>query len=52
MKAFCKELSLKDAELEGYSYFENAAGDVPFLGVVIHSRDDLYPALRVLLQPD
>jgi hypothetical protein len=52
MKAFYHAFELREVERDDFVYFETTREDRPFLGVILHSREDLYPALRVLLQPD
>ena len=52
MKAYYEAFGLRQRECDDFTYFESTGAEAPFLGVVIRSREDLYPALRVLLQPD
>jgi len=52
MQAFAEELPLFETEDDGYVYWHGSWGDVPLYGVVIHGREDLYPALKALLQSD
>jgi sporulation protein YhbH len=52
MDAYRKGLHLKKADFDGLVYFEGEAEQSPVLGVVIKTRQDLYPALRVFLRPE
>lgn len=51
MQRFQKELSLEERTQAGSKYFQGQVGASPFLGVVIHDKNDLYPALRAFLSP-
>lgn len=52
MQAYERQLPLRQAYHKGFLYFEGKPGQSPFLGVIIRSKDDLYPALRALLRPE
>jgi sporulation protein YhbH len=57
MQAFRTELGLRPKSLDEFKYFEGrysgaAGGAIPLLGVIIRSREDLYPALRAFLKPE
>jgi sporulation protein YhbH len=52
MQAFRDTLSLSDGRSEQLAYYEGAWGGSPFVGVVLRSREDLYPALRAILKPE
>lgn len=52
MQAFEKGLSLREVQRDGYTYFAGEWGRSPLLGMIIRSRQDLYPALRVFLSAD
>ncbi len=45
-------LDLELRRLEGFTYYEGRQGDTPLLGLVIRTKEDLYPALRAFLRPD
>ncbi len=45
-------LDLELRRLEGFTYYEGYHGDIPLLGLVIRTKEDLYPALRAFLKPD
>ena len=45
-------LDLELRRLEGFTYYEGRHGDTPLLGLVIRTKEDLYPALRAFLKPD
>jgi uncharacterized sporulation protein YeaH/YhbH (DUF444 family) len=49
MDAFRNGLSLKKSLQEGLDFFEGVWLKSPFLGVIIQSKEDLYPALKVFL---
>jgi uncharacterized sporulation protein YeaH/YhbH (DUF444 family) len=51
MQAFRKELGLSEGKVEELSYYEGAWSGSPFVGVVLRSKEDLYPALRAVLRP-
>ena len=50
MEAFRKDLSLKKSGQNGLVFFEGEWSKSPLLGVVIQSKEDLYPALKVFLK--
>ena len=52
MQAYQETLSLREAGLDGFNYFEGKRAESPFLGVIIRGKKDLYPALRVFLRPE
>jgi uncharacterized sporulation protein YeaH/YhbH (DUF444 family) len=56
MEAFRIELGLRPKSLDEFKYFEGRYGGggmaIPLLGVVIRSKEDLYPALRAFLKPE
>ncbi len=52
MKAFCEELGLSQGRAERLPYFEGGWGGSPFIGVVMRTKEDLYPALRAILKPE
>jgi uncharacterized protein len=52
MKAFREELGLREGRIERLSYFEGERGGSPFIGVILHAKEDLYPALRAILKPE
>jgi uncharacterized sporulation protein YeaH/YhbH (DUF444 family) len=45
-------LDLELRRLEGFTYYEGRHGDTPLLGLVIRTKEDLYPALRAFLRPE
>jgi uncharacterized sporulation protein YeaH/YhbH (DUF444 family) len=45
-------LDLELRRLEGFAYYEGRHGDIPLLGLVIRTKEDLYPALRAFLKPE
>ena len=51
MQKYLEELSLEEKTQAGSKYYQGQVGLSPFLGVVIHNKNDLYPALRVFLNP-
>jgi sporulation protein YhbH len=52
LETFRKDLGMKPERFEDLRYYEGCDGEIPLLGVVIRSKADLYPALRVFLKPD
>lgn len=52
MGAFRDAFGLQEASEDGFSHCEGRWKQSPLLGVVLRSREDLYPALRLLLKPD
>jgi sporulation protein YhbH len=52
MEAFRKELSLKKSWQYGLDFFEGNWSKSPLLGVIIQSKEDLYPALKVFLKSE
>jgi len=52
MQAFEKGLSMGEVHRDGYAYFQGAWEGAPLMGMIIRSRQDLYPALRVFLSAD
>jgi uncharacterized sporulation protein YeaH/YhbH (DUF444 family) len=45
-------LDLELRRLDGFTYYEGRRRDTPLLGLVIRTKEDLYPALRAFLKPD
>jgi sporulation protein YhbH len=45
-------LDLELRRLEGFTYYEGRHSDIPLLGLVIRTKEDLYPALRAFLKPE
>jgi uncharacterized sporulation protein YeaH/YhbH (DUF444 family) len=45
-------LDLELRRLDGFTYYEGRQRDTPLLGLVIRTKEDLYPALRAFLKPD
>ncbi len=52
MKALEEGLGLGAVQDNGFLHYEGKYNETPILGVVLRSRDDLYPALRTFLKPD
>lgn len=52
MTAYRKALSLRKFKQNGFNYFDGKLGESLILGVIIRDKEDLYPALRVFLQPE
>lgn len=49
MKAYEESLGFMEAERHGWTYYHGRWKDTTLMGVVIRSRQDLYPALRIFL---
>jgi sporulation protein YhbH len=45
------QLDMQPRREDGFGYYEGDYGGIPLLGVVIRSKEDLYPALRAFLKP-
>lgn len=52
MNAFEEGLSLIHQDASGYEYFEGTSGLSPVIGVIVRTKEDLYPALRAFLRPE
>ena len=52
MKALELGLGLQTYQNDGFLHYEGTANQTPVLGVILRTRDDLYPALRTFLKPD
>ncbi len=52
MESFRTHLKMEPETWEEFRYYEGRYGGIPLLGVIIRSREDLYPALRVFLKPE
>jgi sporulation protein YhbH len=51
LNAICRDLDLSESRLNGFEYHEGLWRQTPVLGVVLRGKEDLYPALRVFLNP-
>ncbi len=52
MKALEQGLRLQTYQNDGFLHYEGTVNQTPVLGVILRTRDDLYPALRTFLKPD
>ncbi len=52
MTAFERGLDMQEQRSDGYTYYSGQWSSTPLLGMIIRSRQDLYPALRVLLRTE
>jgi sporulation protein YhbH len=52
LEAFRKDLGMRPERFENLRYYEGRHQETPLIGVVIRSKEDLYPALRVFLRPE
>lgn len=52
MQAFARELDLAEGKRDGCTYYEGRWNETVLTGMVIRSRQDLYPALRVFLSAE
>ena len=52
MQAFARELGLEEGKSDGCTYYEGRWNETVLTGMVIRSRQDLYPALRVFLSAE
>ncbi len=52
LEAFQDNLELEETGSDDFLYYEGEWAGSPMLGVIIRSREDLYPALRVFLNPE
>ncbi len=52
LQAFREKLSLSDGSSGQFPCYEGAWAGSPFVGVVLRSKEDLYPALRAILKPE
>jgi len=50
MQTFEEELNLREMNRGNFFYYEGTWGDSPITGVIIRSKEDLYPALRTFLK--
>ncbi len=52
LEALRSGLELELERLEGFPYYGGRHGDTPLLGLVIRTKEELYPALRAFLKPE
>ncbi len=52
LESLTGDLGLRPERLEDLRYYEGSYRETPVLGVVIRSKEDLWPALKVFLKPE
>jgi uncharacterized sporulation protein YeaH/YhbH (DUF444 family) len=52
MRAFRDSLALSEARSDQLPFYQGVWGRSPFVGVILRSKEDLYPALRAILKPE
>jgi uncharacterized protein len=52
LDAYRKKMGLEDNVFENLPYFSGVRGQSPVLGVIIRSKSDIYPALRIFLRSE